>query len=160
MFDRFILTELSNDMVLNTAKTLEGKGWIQQSDDYCYLKVDDRFIHSIYPMLTEYGDIEIPDYFNPPDHVGAHISIIYPEERTRPSTENIGQIHTFKVCKFIKAQYGLNEYYALSITSPSLNGLRRTHHLSTQPTFKGQKIMFHITVGVRMLDVIFQDSMG
>ncbi|MDP3706285.1 MAG: hypothetical protein Q8R24_10355 [Legionellaceae bacterium] len=155
MFDRFILTELSNSMIINTAKTFDAKGWIQQNDDYCYLKIDDRFIHSIYPLLAEYGDIEIPDYFNPPDHVGAHISVIYPEERVRPSPENMGQIHTFHVCKLIKAQYGLTEYYALSVESASLNGLRRTHQLSPKPTFKGQKIMFHITVGVKILDVLF-----
>jgi len=156
MVDRFILTELPNEIVVATANTLESKGWIEQSDDYCYLKIDDRFIHAIYPLLADYGGVEKPDYFNPPDYVGAHISVIYPEERTRLYPENIGQIHLFNMGNLIKAQYGSTEYYALSVTSPSLSNLRHAHHLSPKPTFKGQKIRFHITVGVKMLDTLFK----
>ncbi|MDP3561209.1 MAG: hypothetical protein Q8R83_03420 [Legionellaceae bacterium] len=152
MSDRLVLTELQNPLILNQAKALEGKGWIEQTEDYCYLKITDDYIHSIHPILTEYHrHIEKPDYFNSPDAAGAHISVIYPEEKTIPYIENIGQIHTFQICKLIKAQYDLVEYYVLSITSSSLAVLRQTHHLSAKPVFKGHEIMFHITIGVRRL---------
>lgn len=147
MIEKIMVHELSNPKLLSAAKALDTKGWIQQNDDYCYLKVDDRFIHSLYPMLNESVRIYKPDYFSE-DQVGAHISVVYPEERTKISMDNIGQIHTFSITKIIKAHFGLKEYYALSITSPSLSRLRKDHQLSARPVFKGQEIMFHITIGV------------
>ena len=145
--ETIILTELSSKSVLKIVKALDTEGIIQQRGDYCYLKIDDNFIHLVQPALAEYGDVTKPAYFNPPDDVGAHITVIYPEEGIVQT--NAGQKHTFSICGLIKAKYGSQEYFALSVSSPSLATFRQTYHLAPKPTFKGQEIMFHITVGIR-----------
>jgi len=149
ILDRFIITELPDKAALDLAHSLETKGPIELRNDYCYLKLDDRFIHLIQPLLTNYGDIEKPDYFIPPEPVGAHVSIIYPEEGVRPLHIYSGQMHDFSICGLVKVNYKLMEFYALSVVAPSLAAFREMHHLGPKPTFKGQEIMFHITVGVK-----------
>ncbi len=154
MLERLILTEFSTDRMSGLLKNLDTKGWIQQTENYCYLKVDDAYIHAIHPLLAEYGQIEKPDYFSAVNPIGAHISVIYPEDEITPRSENIAQIHTFSLSKLIKVQLGIMEYYALSVISPSLTSLRKAHELPAKLSFKGQEIGFHITVGVRKLSTI------
>lgn len=146
LFEKIILTELPSKAALQVVKALNTEGVIQQRGDYCYLKIDDNYIHHLQPILTEYGNIAKPAYFAPLEDIGAHISIIYPEEGIVQN--DVGQKHTFSICGLIKAKYGMQEYFALIVNSPSLAAFRQTHHLAAKPTFKGQEIMFHITVGV------------
>ncbi|MBX9704483.1 MAG: hypothetical protein K2X39_10055, partial [Silvanigrellaceae bacterium] len=143
------ITELSCTAALQRAKTLETEGHIQQRENYCYLKIDDNYIHLIHPLLAAFGPINKPAYFTPPEDVGAHISIIYPEEKMKLLPHNVGQKHTFLIDGLIKAKYGVKEYFALSVISPSLTAFRQAHHLRPKPTFKDQEIIFHITLGVR-----------
>lgn len=147
-FEKIILTELAGDNVLHVTQRLTAEGVIQQRDNFCYLKIDDDYIHLTHPLLNEYGVIEKPAYFIPPDDVGAHISIIYPEENKVPQMA-IEQKHHFSICGLLKAQYGSKEYFALAVHSPSLTAFRQKHHLAAKPRFKGQEIFFHITIGVR-----------
>ncbi|KGP62387.1 hypothetical protein EP47_06355 [Legionella norrlandica] len=149
IFEQFIVTELSCKTALQKARNLRAEGILQQRDNYCYLKIDDDYIHFIHPILSVYDAIDKPDYFKPPDDVGAHISIIYPEENISLNRKHIGQRHRFSIDGLIKARFGLKEYFALSITSPSLVAFRQKYCLDPKPTFKGQQIVFHITVGVR-----------
>lgn len=148
-FERFIFTELSNKSVINVAETIDGEGFIQQRGDYCFLNIDDRYVHEIYPMLTQYGHVEKPDYFIVPNGIGAHISVIYPEEMVKILPSSIGEKHEFVVDALIKAQYGLKEYFVLSVISPTLTTFRQSHYLPPRPIWKGQEVMFHITIGVR-----------
>lgn len=122
---------------------------MQESGDYCYLNIDDRYIDHIYPMLAQYGRVDKPDYFSMPDGIGAHISVIYPEEMVRVLPSSVGQKYTFSVCGLFKAQYEGKVYFALSITSPSLSAFRQLHYLTPRPIWKRQEVMFHITIGVR-----------
>jgi len=151
--DRFIITQLQDAQALAIAGSLATEGQIQLLDHYCYLKVSDHYIHLIQPLLLKYGFVEKPDYFIPPNNVGAHISIIYPEESKMPLPIYRGQVHHFSVSGLCKVRYRKMEFYALSISSPSLAAFRVGHQLNENPTFKGQEIMFHITVGV-----MFDDS--
>ncbi len=145
---RLILTELPCNDLLKSIDNLNTKGWIAQTDHYCYLKIDDRFVHHAYPFLNTFNScIEKPDYFENQDAIGAHISAIYPEEHAQLMTENMGQIHHFQIGKLLKIKFETAFYYVLTITSPSLERLRQMHHLAIQPTFKGHQIMFHITLG-------------
>lgn len=148
-FERLIITELSCETVLKKVNALSEEGLLQQRNNYCYLKIDDNYIHFLHPMLGVYGHIDKPAYFNPPDDVGAHISVIYPEENIKLLQSNVGQKHSFSISGLIKARYGLKEYFALSVVSPSLATFRQNHFLAPKPTFKGQQIVFHITIGVR-----------
>lgn len=148
-FERFIFTELSDKSVIDRAKTFDGEGLIQQSGDYCYLNIDDRYIHEIYPMLAKYDNVVKPDYFSVSEGIGAHVSVIYPEEMVKVLPSSVGQKHTFSVCGLFKAQSEEKEYFALSITSSSLSDFRQLHYLTPLPIWKRQEVTFHITVGVR-----------
>ncbi|STX40312.1 Uncharacterised protein [Legionella donaldsonii] len=147
-FEKIIVTELAGERVLQVTNQLAAEGVIQQRDNFCYLKINDDYIHHTHPYLNEYGVIEKPAYFIPPDDVGAHISVIYPEEANVPQRV-VGQLHSFSICGLLKAQYGSREYFALAVSSPSLTTFRQNHHLAEKPIFKGQEIFFHITIGVR-----------
>jgi hypothetical protein len=147
--NQLVLTELYDADLLKSLDGLQHKGWIEQTAHYCYLKIDNRFVDYTFPLLTRYGDLILkPDYFNTPNAIGAHISLIYPEEQANLMNENIGQIHSFEVSKLIKAQFETSTYFILAVIAPSLSRLRQMHHLSLQPTFKGYHIMLHITIGV------------
>jgi hypothetical protein len=140
---------LSDDGILTFAKTLSSQGIIQQDNHYCYLKLDDCYINSIQPMLKRFGDVVKPPYFEPPYDVGTHISIIYPEEQAPVPSTCVGQLHTFEVQALVKARYDFREQYILLVTAPTLSQFRETHALAPNPTFKGQRIQFHITLGVK-----------
>lgn len=144
----FKIIQFSNPIALCRAKIFHTTGVIQSQGQYCYLKVDDQYIHSIYPLLTQHVLLKKPDYFTPPNDIGAHISIIYPEEQVTVQSKYNNQVHPFTINGLIKACYENTIYYALSITSPSLKKVRRQHLLHSNPTFKNQEIVFHITVGV------------
>lgn len=148
-FEQYNMIHLSCKTALNKAGTLKTEGLLEQSDDYCYLKIDDDYIHLIHPILSAHYDVDKPDYFRLPEDVGAHISVIYPEENVTLNREHIGQKHFFRVDGLIKAKFGLKEYFALSVTSPTLAVFRQKYDLDPKPTFKGQQVVFHITVGVR-----------
>ena len=148
-FEQFIFTKLSDKSVIDLSVTFNGTGVIGQSGDYCYLNIDDRYIHEIHPMLAKYGCVEKPDYFGASKNIGAHISIIYPEEMVRTLPSCVGQKHDFSICGLIRAQYGVKEYFVLSVKSPSLASFRQLHYLSPRPIWKKQQVMFHITIGVK-----------
>ena len=147
-FETMTFTALSNPAALQIVKDFATEGILQQRGNYCYLKVDDEYIHKIQPAFAAYGSIVKPDYFSPPEDVGAHISVIYPEEGLAVRA-GIGQKHRFSIDGLMKAKYGIQEFFALTVTAPSLAAFRQQRHLAPRPTFKGQTIVFHITVGVR-----------
>lgn len=150
---RLIIDQLSCPNLFNSLSTFEKRGWIAQTEHYCYLKIDDGFIHQAYPFLIEFNTlIHKPDYFDHQEGIGAHISIIYPEEQALLMTENMGQIHEFHIQNLLKIKFDRSYYYVLSVASASLARLREMHHLAPQPTFKGHPIMFHITVGVQFIE--------
>jgi hypothetical protein len=148
-FERFIFTELSEVSVVDMTVSFDTEGLIHQSGDYCYLNIDDRYVHQIFPVLAKYGCVEKPDYFTESNAIGAHISVIYSEEMVRILPSSVGEKHDFSVSALMKVQYGTKDYFVLSVTSPSLSAFRQLHYLSPRPIWKGQEIMFHITVGVR-----------
>lgn len=130
------------------ARTLNPQGVLQQLEHYCYLSIDDDYIHAIYPLLPVNNNMIKPAYFAPPNPIGAHVSVIYPEENVALNPLMIGQKHSFTVDELISASYGLKEYIALSVSSPSLVAVRQTYGLASKPTFKQHTIVFHITVGM------------
>lgn len=147
---QLIVTEFFDEALLAQAKSLSTEGYIVEHDTYCYLKIADNYIHLLHPMLTSHGAIAKPPYFHPPKEAGAHISVMYPAEDMIVQQQHVGQKHHFEVLSLIKAQYGLKEYFALAVHAPSLAYLRQVHGLKPKPRFKGQPIVFHITIG--MLD--------
>lgn len=141
------ITKLSNNAIMDVSTKLRSSGHLELQDDYCYLNIDDDYIHQIYPLLSSYGNIKKPDYFDALIGVGAHISVIYPDEGiTRFNLDSM--IHGFSVIQFAKVRFQLETYYVLIVDAPSLQQVRRKHQLAPKPTFKKQNILFHITLGV------------
>lgn len=131
-------------------------GCVQKIEpDYLFLKVDDNYIHRIQSLLSKHlgGKIQKPNYFSTKkNHVGAHVSIIYPEE-TRHSdfSHSIGEEVTFSVENVFSIDIERKRYYALRIHSEKLLAIREQSQLPNPLCFKQIPIGFHITVGVKYL---------
>lgn len=147
-----LITVLSNPEALQLAQSFACCGVLRQQGSYCYLKLDDDYIHQIYPLVSKLlpvdDSIKKPDYFLAPNAVGAHISVIYPEERVRPVLSTQDEVHRFTIERLVKVLLGGKFYYVLAVYAPSLEVFRQMHALDAMPTFKQEKIFFHITIAI------------
>jgi len=121
---------------------------VQAETGYVYLKVDDDFIHRLFPMIQE-SKKEIPNYFLT-DGIGAHSTVLYADElKDGPAITEIGTDITFEIGSFFKANILGKTYYGITIISPQLSQLRKKYGLDPDRlNFKGFKVPFHITIGV------------
>ncbi|WBV65335.1 hypothetical protein PGH44_12590 [Legionella pneumophila] len=79
--EKSIHSALNNPALLNKAMQLKSIGKVALSQNQLtYLKIHDEWIHELFPLLQN-EQIRKPDYFGN-ESIGAHISIIYPEENT------------------------------------------------------------------------------
>ena len=116
-----------------------------------YLDINDKYIHQLFPLLPNSdGKIIKPDYFGE-NKMGAHISVIYPEENETAAEEDLDVEHHFKILGVFSADLNLKRYYVLGIESESLDKLRKKYKLSEKLMFKDHLTDFHITVGVSYL---------
>lgn len=146
------MKEMMNPQLLKAARHLQAKGRVEKGkNDYIYLNIDNAYINDLFPLLNE-PSFQIPDYFSP-DKVGAHISIIYPDEHKKLRTEDLGQECDFHITGLAQTTLGKKSYYVLLIQSSSLLQLRRKYALPDLLNFKGYKIDFHITVGTKLSDM-------
>jgi hypothetical protein len=122
---------------------LSQTGTLQEGKDgFVYLKVDDNYIHQLFPLLHR-KNYEEPPYFRRIDSPGAHISVFYTDERNRIGRINeIGQPFTFTINHIKTVPPGSNEYLVLTVTSPELERLRKKYGL--KPLLRGHD--FHITI--------------
>lgn len=119
--------------ILAAAKSLPKHGVLMHKEGEVYLKVDDNYIHKLAPLFQSRG-FEIMPYFDNPNSLGAHISVIYPHEKFRiEDMIEIGKDFTFNLQKVKTVRNKLNEYIILQVTSPQLEGLRHKYKLSPQP---------------------------
>jgi hypothetical protein len=124
---------------------LEGQ-LVAKTDGFTYLKVDNAYIHTLFPMLglKEEGYRE-PPYFRRPNSPGAHISVFYENEHIKP--EEIGQTFHFKPKNIVIVKASNRVSYAiLQVESPELEQLREKYGLS--PKLQGHE--FHITLGKKV----------
>jgi len=115
-------------------------------DNLTYLNIDDDYIHALFPFLAN-KQVCLPDYFSK-DLIGAHISVIYPEENTTIIQSDLGQIHYFTIKEIYTTELDLKQYYLLLIESPCLVAFRKKYDLASKPCFKNHVIEFHITIEV------------
>lgn len=125
--------------------SLQGKLALSQNG-LVYLEVDNHFIHQLFPLLNN-KTIQKPDYFGP-SGIGAHITVMYPEEGKKVKAEKLGEQHNFTLQKIVAAQIGTKTYYVLLVASSSLLEIRREHQLTDLLSFKNYAIPFHVTIGV------------
>lgn len=144
-----VQTKINIPTILTLANTLSLQGSLGVTkDNLTYLNIDDKFIHDLFPLLKN-PRIKKPAYFGK-GLVGAHISVIYPEENICVEDGDLMSQHVFSIKEFISAEMGQKKYYALLIKSPGLLALRRKYDLPDLLDFKGYAIDFHITIGVEL----------
>lgn len=124
-----ILAYAEQNLPLKGVLKDNGRGFI-------YLKVDDNFIHQLWPMLEMEG-LQAPDYFRSTTAPGAHISVFYEEETNNiPQIAELGRPFTFtpeRVSSFFLRDD--EELFLIQVNSPELEALRVHYGLS--PFFKG-----------------------
>lgn len=135
--------------IIHAASHLKRKGQLEKSkNNLIYLNIDDAYIHKLFPLLQDY-QIKMPDYFGE-GSVGAHITVIYPEEGKEINKKDLGAEHDFSIKNVAVTEIGQKTYYVLLIDSPSLLQLRRKYNLPDLLCFKDYSVGFHITVGVKI----------
>jgi hypothetical protein len=114
---------------------------VQQIDGFAYLKVDDNYVHELFPMLHAQEDYEEPPYFRRSDAPGAHVSVAYENEGVK--LKEVGKKFNFKI-KDIKEVHprNKNSYIILTLDAPELEALRKSYGL--QPRLKDHE--FHISL--------------
>lgn len=112
----------------------------QQPDGYAYIKVDDDYIHKLFPLLHT-NTFEKPPYFRRADSPGAHISVIYEDEHQKLHEVGTRFSFTLKDIVEVHPKAGLS-FIVLQVSSPELESLRKKYGLS--PLLKGHE--FHITL--------------
>lgn len=143
-------TKLNHPKIIKLASTFPRVGYLEVSaDNLAYLDVEDTYVHELFPLLKLKG-VYKPDYFgtNP---IGAHISVIYPEENIVLREEDLHQEHFFKIIGNYTAEHNSKKYFVLGIESPTLSLLRHKYGLSDKPCFKNHGVDFHITYAISYL---------
>jgi hypothetical protein len=118
-----------------------------KSDGFVYVKVDDNYIHTLFPMLNlaEEGYRE-PPYFRSAQAPGAHISVFYEDENVFPEKE-LGKTYHFTLQKIIIVTPSKSTTYAvLQVDAPELEALRE--HYGLKPKLHGHE--FHISLAKRV----------
>lgn len=124
-------------------KHLQAKGQLRvKSDGFGYLKVDDAYIHTLFPMLgLEHEGYREPPYFRTKQAPGAHISVFYENEHIVP--EEVGQYFPFELKNIVIVKPSKYTSYAvLQVHAPELEKLREKYGLS--PKLFGHE--YHITL--------------
>jgi len=141
------LTTLNIPELKHAAALLPATGKLAISHNHLvYLDIDDNYIYQLFPLLKT-PHIEKPNYFSTYG-VGAHISVIYPEENKILQQKYLGQEYHFTLQEMVIAEINLKKYYILLVQSPALLHIRRKHELPDKLNFKNYEIGFHITIGV------------
>ena len=112
-----------------------------QSVQNVYLKIDDAFIHELHPLIGNIGTFIMPDH-----QIGAHISIMYPEESIHVSSYDLNKTHDFVINAIADAILEDKRYIVLIVSSSSLSNLRTRYFLDERPCYKGVSVEFHITI--------------
>lgn len=142
---------VNNPFLIEKAFHLTPKGVLSiHKNALTYLDIDDAYIHTLFPLLEESSVLEKPDYFGK-ENIGAHVSIIYPEETLLPENNEIGTEHFFQVKGLVTTFLEGKLYYVLEVDAPSLLALRKKYGLPNQPCFKRHLVNFHITIATRAL---------
>lgn len=112
----------------------------------------ENIVHSAYAIYTRFCSAanNKPDYFTK-NNIGAHISMIYPEEYEEVKGENLDQLHYFKVLGLFTAELDSKRYYVLGIEAPTLLNLRKSYGLSSKLCIKGYWVDLHMAIGVQPL---------
>jgi|GEM_PF-472812 len=152
-----VAAPLNNQAILDYAhKHLPTCGTMNKTrEGLVYLKVSDRYIEDLFPMLQsslstdDASELCQPPYIGDSGKVGAHISVIFPSELPKKITSfpEKGRKECFTVSgvSYVDPEQGLfQRVYYLRVISADLKQIRQNYSLSPQY----QNHDFHITIGV------------
>src|ERR1700722_17610094 len=75
--------------VLQSAQTeFSNSGVLKNSEGFVYIDLDDDSVHKLVALIEKKGFVE-PPYFGNADLVGAHISVVYPDEMEKYHIDEI-----------------------------------------------------------------------
>ena len=140
----------SQPWVLEQAEQIVHQGVLKQKDNgYLYVEVSNEFISSILPLLDAPGKLVPPRHYTSKKGIGAHISVMYENERIEHelwSIEELGQEFTFRIrelrtVKLVKDNK-MKKLWLIAVDAPELEKLREHYGLSSK--LKGHD--FHITI--------------
>lgn len=130
-------------------KNLPHSGILKNAEGFVYVDVDDAYIHKLIAFIENDG-FEEPPYFGNSHLVGAHITVIYPEEMKKynvPRIQESGDIIYFvpKECKVAHPPKWrkIEEVYFIVVEAPELDRIRAEYGLPKH------QYEFHITIGVK-----------
>jgi hypothetical protein len=140
--------------IVEKALQCEQKGVLKQKDNgYLYLEVSKDFIAETLPLIELVGKIVPPRHYTSKKGIGAHISIMYENERIEHEIweiPEIGQEFSFNVMELrtvkISRDNKMKKLWLLAVDAPELERLRESYGLSS--LLKGHN--FHITIGTQM----------
>lgn len=122
-------------------------GVLKNSDGFVYVDLDDDYIHQLVGLIDGY---EEPPYFEGMYTAGAHISVIYPNEKVG-EIEECGQMipFTIKDCQVVHPPRWkeIDEVYFIVVEAPELDALRMKYGLPKR------EYEFHITIGIKKQSV-------
>ena len=114
---------------------------IQKPDGYAYIKVDDRYINELFPLLNAPSGYEKPPYFRRDNLPGAHISVVYKNEKIK--LKEAGQKFSFTIRDITTVSpNSKNSYIILQVDAPELENLRKRYKLGAK--LNGHE--FHISL--------------
>jgi hypothetical protein len=124
-------------------------GILENRSGFIYVKVDDAYIHQLISFLQSQG-FEEPPYFGKPELVGAHITVVYPDEVKKYGLKTLSEegsiiSFTLKNCKVIHPPQWkeVDEIYLIVVDAPELDSIRSKYGLPKR------HYAFHITIGIK-----------
>jgi hypothetical protein len=117
---------------------------VQENDGYAYVKVDDRYINDLFPLLNLPG-FQKPPYFRRKNAPGAHISVAYKDEHVR--FKEVGQTFSFRLNNISEVLVKPATYYIVfQLIAPDLERLRLRYGLKA----KLMNHEFHISLAKKL----------
>ncbi len=126
----------------------------QKPTGYLYLKVSEDFINKLLPLIELAPTQRLAVSDRPENDVGAHISIVYPDEiQTAVTVPDLGRTIDFTIqglFLYTACVHG-KSYIVLVVQSRALEKLRIAVHLHKEHFYEGVQVPFHITLA-RVVD--------
>lgn len=136
----------SNEVIDFVSHRLPLSGTLKCSSGFTYVELDSEYIFSIIPLIADL-DFITPDYFEE-GKVGAHITVIYPDEMKLFGIESIDELDEaipFKLeeCQIVYPKRNFESAYLIIVESSRLDQIREKYGLGKR------EYPFHITVGIK-----------
>ncbi len=140
--------------VVSVAKQFKAIGVLKQKDNgYLYVEVSNDFIGQLLPLIQAQGQLVPPRHYTSKKGIGAHISVMYENERIAEEIWNIAEIgqsfsFTVKELRTVKLSRDgkMRKLWLMAVEAPALERLREKYGLTSR--LKGHD--FHITLATQI----------